>query len=248
MRRMSITAAFVAVGGAGAMTAGVSSTTSATVPATPGTLEVVEYTETTPAPAADAGPLGDALLSADDLESAPELDYLGESWNDDDGIETESPGHDASAGGGLCPDGESFIVPASQASLYLRGGGGVFVRETIMSFDDPQSADSWVVAFGSCPHEWKEEGDPDEYITVEPIDSADLGRDTDGFVLRYEHTTSVDTEHLTGVAFVRVGPTLLIRLDVDIYDDAAHLSGPYDPTILNDLATAARAKVEATLD
>ena len=85
-------------------------------------------------------------------------------------------------------------------------GNGVAVFESIMSFERPESAESWVAAFESCPNQWKEEGDPDEYITVEPVEIADLGEDAAGFVLLYEHSSSVDTEHSTGVAFVRISP------------------------------------------
>ena len=126
-------------------------------------------------------------------------------------------------------------------------GDGVTVFESIMSFQRPESAESWVAAFESCPNQWKEEGDPDEYITVEPVEIADLGEDAAGFVLLYEHSSSVDTEHSTGVAFVRISPSILVQLFVDVFDDSMDPTAPYDPTLLNDIAAIAAVKAQSVM-
>ena len=211
--------------------------------------EVVDVTDTTIYSAIDDDLLEAALLTAEDLNAAPGLDYLGDGWQPGHvGLQIEVSGDDHTAGEGLCPGGDNFVLPASQVGFDLIGGDGVFVFESIMSFEHPESAESWVAAYESCPEEWKEEGDPDEYITVEPVEIADFGEDSTAFRLLYEHTTSVDTEHDEAIAFVRVGPTVLVAVRLENYADAYDPAAPYDPSLLNDLTAAAVAKVEATLD
>ena len=210
--------------------------------------EVVDVTDTTIYSAIDDDLLEEALLTAEDLNAAPELDYLGDGWQPGHvGLQIEVSGDDHTAGEGLCPEGDNFVLPASQVGFDLIGGDGVFVFESIMSFEHPESAESWVAAYESCPEEWKEEGDPDEYITVEPVEIADFGEESTAFRLLYEHTTSVDTEHDEAIAFVRVSPTVLVAVRLENYTDAYDPTAPYDPSILNDLTAAAVAKVEATL-
>ena len=211
-------------------------------------VEDVGVTDSTIYSPLDDDVLEAALLTVDDLNAAPDLDYLGDGWQPGhDGLQIEVSGDDRSAGEGLCPEGDSFVLPASQVGVDLIGGDGVFVFESVMSFEHPESADSWVAAYESCPEEWKEEGDPDEYVTVEPIEIADLGEESSGFRLLYEHTTSVATEHDEAVAFVRLSPSVLVALYFENFGESYDPTDPYDPSILDDLTSAAVAKAGATL-
>ena len=122
---------------------------------------------------------------------------------------------------------------------------GTCRRHVCRSNPRSSSADSWVVAYQSCLDDaWVIEGDPDEHMTVVPIDIGKLGEESAGFLLLSEHASSTGPEHGDGVALVRISPTVLVK--VKLWGDEPP-ADPYDPKILNDLTTAAVAKIDSVL-
>ena len=164
-------------------------------------------------PALDDDVLEAALLTADDLNAAAELDHLGDGWEaSEDGVLIEVSGGDHSEGEGLCPEGDDFVEPAAVVSVDL-GNDEYPMSEQILSFERSSSADSWKVAYQSCLDDsWIQEGDPDEYMTVESIDIGQLGEESAGFLLLSEHASSTGPEHGDGVALVRISPTVLVKV------------------------------------
>jgi hypothetical protein len=202
------------------------------------TLAAQVLTDTTIVSALDDDVLEAALLTAEDLNGIAEFDVLGE-W-DEAQVEIHVVEEDDHADEGLCPGGEPFVLAATEVTAHF-----ATLDESIMSFSNPTSADSWVAAYGSClGQEWVEDGDPDEYVTVEPLDIIDLGDESTGFLVLSAHATSAGPEHGDGVALVQVSPTLLVALKLWGDDPPPD---PYDPSILNGLTAVAVAKAAAVL-
>ena len=162
----------------------------------------------------------------------------------EDGVLIEVSGGDHSEGEGLCPEGDDFVEPAAVVSVDL-GNDEYPMSEQILSFEQSSSADSWIAAYQSCLDDsWIQEGDPDEYMTVESIEIVQLGEESAGFLLLSEHASSTGPEHGDGVALVRISPTVLVK--VKLWGDNPP-ADPYDPAILNELTQAATTKIESVI-